>query len=310
MAVDEPDEETPPDNALFRLYERYIGEPETEAEVYLGFGLFFAGIACAVIGLALFVAGASRYGLRTDGYFALAQPGYLLGMLSVPLALLSVVVLLPTERRAQAGGLVGIAITVVASVAFLLSYPEQWFEFGTRNTLLVVGTYAVGLALLTAVTGSALVAHRLEQARATATVPAEAEAGAGAEAKQPAETVSDEQVQADIDEAMSNVEMTWGGVEKTDNRDLSFSEDYADDSADELNVEAEKTVNPGGVDSQVEGLKQLKGGDKDVATSESTVDDQTAALTELKEQKRRGEVEPAGAEPDGLAARLRAWLRD
>ncbi|RNJ26308.1 DUF7139 domain-containing protein [Halosegnis longus] len=294
--------DTPPENALLGLYERYIGEPETESEVYLGFGLFFAGVACAAIGLVLFVAGASLYGLRTAGYFALAQPGYLLGMLSVPLALLSVVVLLPTERRAQVAGLVGIAITVVASIAFLLSYPERWFEFGTQNTLLVVGTYAVGLALLAAVTGSALVAHQLERAQTTATVPDETAT------EEPEEHISDEEVQADIDAAMSDVELSWGGVEKDNNRDLSFREDYADDAGGSLNAEAETTVNPGGVDAQVEGLRQLKGGDRDVQTSESTVDDQTAALNELREQKRDDEVDPVADDSEGVVARLRSWL--
>ncbi|KAB7514339.1 DUF7139 domain-containing protein [Halosegnis rubeus] len=294
--------DTSPENALLRLYERYIGEPETESEVYLGFGLFFAGITCAALGLVLFVAGASFYGLRTAGYFALAQPGYLLGMLSVPLALLSVVVLLPTERRAQIGGLVGITVTVVASIAFLLAYPEQWFEFGTQNTLLVVGTYAVGLALLAAVTGSALVAHQLEQATVTATVPDEAATD------EPDESVSDEDVRADIDAAMSNVELSWGGVEKDSNRDLSFREDYADEAGGRLNAEAEKTVNPGGVDAQVEGLRQLKGGDRDVQTSESTVDDQTAALNELRQQKRNDEVDPVNDDAESILARLRSWL--
>lgn len=304
MTEDGSSNDAPPGDMLLRVYERYIGEPETEAEVYLGFGLFFAGITCAVIGLVLFVAGASMYGLRTDGYFALAQPGYLLGMLSPPLALLAVVVLLPTERRAKVGGLVGTAITVVAIVAFLLSYPDQWFEFGTQNTLAVVGTYAAGLTLLTAVTGSALVAHRLEQAQATVTVPDEP----GAEAEESGETVTDGQVQADIEDAMSNVDLSWGGVEKDSNRDLSLREDYADEESDGLNIEAEKTVNPGGVDSEVKGLKQLKGGEQNVATSESTVDGQTAALNELKQQKRDDEVEPVNSEPEGLVARLRSWL--
>lgn len=304
MTEDGSSNDAPPGDMLLRVYERYIGEPETEAEVYLGFGLFFAGITCAVIGLVLFVAGASVYGLRTDGYFALAQPGYLLGMLSPPLALLAVVVLLPTERRAKVGGLVGTAITVVAIVAFLLSYPDQWFEFGTQNTLAVVGTYAAGLTLLTAVTGSALVAHRLEQAQATVTVPDEP----GAEAEESGETVTDGQVQADIEDAMSNVDLSWGGVEKDSNRDLSLREDYADEESDGLNIEAEKTVNPGGVDSEVKGLKQLKGGEQNVATSESTVDGQTAALNELKQQKRDDEVEPVNSEPEGLVARLRSWL--
>ena len=37
-----------PDNVLFEWYGRYIGDPETETDVYLGFGLFFGGIALGV----------------------------------------------------------------------------------------------------------------------------------------------------------------------------------------------------------------------------------------------------------------------
>lgn len=295
-------DDDPPDNVLFDLYERYIGEPETETDVYTGFGLFFAGIACAVIGLLLFVVGAGVYGLRTDRYFTLAEPGYLLGMFSLPLALLGIVVLLPSERRARIGALVGIGITAVASVAFLLSYPERWFEFGTRNTLLVVGSYATGLALITAVTGSSLVAHRLEQARA----PAPSEIDAAEE--ESGETVTDEQVEADIEEAMSDVELTWGGVERDESTDLSLTTDYVDESIDDIDVEAETRVDPGGVDAEVQGLKQLKGGDTDVETAESTVDDQTAALAELREQKRKDEVPADVTEDPGLLARVKSWL--
>jgi hypothetical protein len=108
-----------PDNVLIRLYERYIGEPETETDVYLGFGLFFCAVGFAVLGLSLFAYGASAYGLRADGYFAVAQPAYLLGMLSMPLALLGVTVLLPNERRVEWVGAAGVAVALVAAAAFL-----------------------------------------------------------------------------------------------------------------------------------------------------------------------------------------------
>ncbi|MFB6126197.1 MAG: permease [Halolamina sp.] len=295
-----------PDDPLFGLYERYIGEPETQTEVYVGFGVFFGGLACAVLGLALFLFSAVQYGIRTPGYFALAQPGYLLGMLSVPLALLGIVVLLPTERRMTAAAGVGVAVTAAAAVAFVLSYPDRWFEFGTRNTLAVVGAYAAGLTVVTAVTGSALVAHRVERAQTTVppgAVPESAEESVGGE------TVTDEQVEADIDEAMSDVELTWGGVEREEHRDLEFTQDYADESSGEIDIEAERTVDPGGVDDEVRGLRQLKGGDSEVETSESGVDDQTAALNALKEQKREGEVEDV-ADDDGPLDRLLGRLFD
>ena len=38
-----------PDNVLFEWYERYIGDPETETDVYLGFALFFGGIFAVVL---------------------------------------------------------------------------------------------------------------------------------------------------------------------------------------------------------------------------------------------------------------------
>lgn len=291
-----------PDNVLFDWYERYIGEPETETDVYLGFGLFFGAVASAVLALVLFLVGATLYGLRTDGYFAVAQPGYLAGMLSVPLALLGVVVLLPTERRATLGAAAGTAITAVAAVAFLLFYPDQWFEFGTRNTLAVVGTYALGLAVVTAATGAALVAHQLERVRAPA--PSEIEAAG----EEPDETVTDEQIQSDIEEAMSEVDITWGGVEKTENRKLDFNPDYADESFSDVDVEADQTVRSGTVDAQVQGLQQMKGDTTNVATAESTVDDQTAALNELKRQKEEDEV-PANVDTEkGLVARFLGWV--
>ena len=291
----------PPDNALIGLYEQYIGEPETETDVYLGFGLFFCAAAFAVLGLLLFAIGAARYGLRADGYFSLAQPAYLLGMLSVPLALLAVTVLLPNERRIEWVGAAGTVVTVVAALAFLTYYPSQWFEFGTSQTLLVVGTYAVGLAVVTASTGAALVAYRLEQARAPA--PSEIEPDEDA----PEETVSEEQIQEDIDQAMSEVDLTLGGIEREEHRSLEFNADFADEGLGDVDVEPERTVSSGGVDTNVQGLQQLKSGQPPTERSESTVDDETAALNQLKKQKERDEV-PVDDPGEGPFARLLSRL--
>lgn len=291
-----------PDNVLFRVYERYIGQPETETDVYLGFGLFFAAVAFALAGLVLFVVGGAAFGIRTDAYFALAQPGYVLSMLSLPLALLAVVVLLPTASRATWAAAVGVAVTGAAAVAFLAFYPDRWFEFGTQETLLVIGTYAAGLAIVTASTGAALVAHHLARA---APAPSEIEPAA----EDHDEEVTEEQVRADIEEAMASVDLTLGGVEREEHRRLEFTSDYADEAGGQLNVEPTETVSPGGVDEQVKGLTQIAGGERAVATSESTVDDETAALNLLKEQKRQDEVPTDAPTADGgILARLRERL--
>jgi hypothetical protein len=294
-------ETDPPDNVLFSLYEQYVGEPETETEVYSGFGLFFAGVAFAVIGFLLFIIGAGTYGLREPGYFSLAQPGYLFGLLSVPLALIGVVVLLPTSRRIVTVAFAGLGLTVVAAGAFLRAYPTVWFEFGPWNTLFVVGTYAAGLAVIIATTGSALVAHRLargEEANAGTTT-----ADSGGDGRS-TESISEEEIESDIDAAMSDVEISWGGVEKTETRRLDFTADYADEASGSLDVEAEETVSTG-VDAEVEGLKQLKGGETDVETADGTVDDETAALRELKDRKQSGDLSE-DADEDGAFSRLRS----
>lgn len=267
-----------PDNVLFSVYEQYIGDPESQTEVYLGFGLFFAGVTCALLGLALFLGSVLQYGLREPGYFAIAQPAYVLGMVSAPLTLLGVVVLLPVRPRMTVAATGGVVVTAVATVVFVYSYPAQWFEFGPQNTLTVVGTYAAGLTVVTAATGSALVGHRVEQAQTTIR---EAPSGSPSEDSRPTSS----EVEADIDDAMTDVELTWGGVEKEDHHRLEFTEDFADDVSGSIDVAAERTVDPRGVDDQVEGLRQLKGSESAAETSGSGVDDQAAALTELRQQR-------------------------
>ncbi|PSQ15993.1 hypothetical protein BRD02_05410 [Halobacteriales archaeon QS_8_69_73] len=124
----------------------------------------------------------------------------------------------------------------------------------------------------------------------------------------PGETVSDEQVESDIDEAMSDVDLTLGGIEREENRQLEFNTDFADEALGTVDAEPDRTVSSGGVDENVEGLQQLTSGEPSTATSESTVDDETAALNELKQQKKRDEVPVDPAEDAGPFARLLSRL--
>jgi|AntDeeMinimDraft_5_1070356.scaffolds.fasta_scaffold02605_2 hypothetical protein len=284
--------DTLPDNKLFDLYEQYIGEPDAQTDVYLGFGLFFIGVALAVIAAVTFIGGVTAFGYREGSYFVFANVAFVAALLSLPLLLLGVDVLLPVEQKAVLASAAGVVVTIGATVAFSWYYPSQWAEFGATTMLTILGTYGVGLAVVAAATGAALVAHQLERAKPH---PSEIEA---VEEDEVEESISEEDIEQDIESAMEGVEMSWGGVEKQESKRLSFSASDSFEAAN-VDVEAETTRQTGGVDTQVSGLKALKGGDTKTATSSSTVDDQTSKLNELRQRKQQ---EEANEENDGVIA--------
>lgn len=266
--------ENTPDNVLFDVYERYIGEPETETDVYLGFGLFFVGVAFAAIALLSFVTVVGLYGYRGEsGYYSTAQIPYTFALLAAPVTMLSIVVLLPVERRAVYGAVGGSALTGVAALGFVVSYPDRWAEAGGGRMLAVMGTYAVGVSVVVAATAAALIAHQLERAGGAETEEAQDDGG---------EEITMEDVEQDIDEAMEDVDLNLGGVERSEGRNLSFSTDFSgEDMKGGAAKEPEKTVSTG-VDAQVQGLRSMKKGESKKETSSATVDDQAAALNDLK----------------------------
>jgi hypothetical protein len=228
-------------------------------------------------------------------------------MVSLPLVLMGIVVLLPVERRATGGAVVGALLSFAATGWFFTVYPQSWQEYGIEQTLQVIGLYSGGLAIVTISTATALIAQQLEQVKA----PAPSEIKVNEDEPEEEESYSEEEIRADIEQAMEGVEMTWGGVEKSDNRQLSFSGGFGGDvDRSGFDVEPDKRVESGGVDTQVTGLRQMKGGETKTATSNTTVDDQTAALQELKQQKKEDKVpDNAPTADDGLLSNLLSRLR-
>lgn len=292
--VSEDDVGELPDNVLYELYERYIGDPEEDTDVYLGFGLFFTGVGMGVLSLLLFGVsfGVLEYG--TDPYWLWSEVAYAVGMLALPATITGIVVLLPVEERAVYAAGVGAVINVIAVLWFATAYPSSWNNFGVGTTLGVVSLYALGLLLVVGSTGAALIADQLQRYQKPG--PADIQPMEEAEAEE--ETISDEQIQADIDEAMSGVDLSWGGVEKSDNRNLTFSED-PDMEGTQLAGGMAKTTRSSGVDSQLNSLKAMKGGEKKTARSQSTVDDQTQKLRELRERRKREQAEKEAAAAGG-----------
>lgn len=267
------------EDKLFDLYRRYIGEPNSDRDVYVGFGLFLCGLVLAVVALVLFVWG-TTFEAQSPPYVKWVQPAYAMGMLALPIVMLGIVVLLPSERRVLAVSVVGVGITALGVVGFLYAYPDDWNGYGADYTVEVVAVYAVGLAGLAASTGAALIAHYLDLARQIEPVQVDDDADE--------EHYSDEEIEADIDAAMEDVELSWGGVEKSDSSRLTFT----DDEFDEANVGTMGVTKTrsSGVHQQVAGLKGLKGGETKTETAPGTVDDQTQKLKELREKKRAEEL--------------------
>ncbi|AGB37499.1 DUF7139 domain-containing protein [Natronococcus occultus] len=295
--------EQPPDGYLVDLYRQYVGEPDGYTDVYAGFALFFGGIGIGVTALLLFLWG-STYEARTleSAYYDLLQPAYALGLLSLPATMLGVVVLLPSDRRTLYGAVGGAMVAVLAVAGFLYAYPRNWYFVGDVDyTVEVVTTYAVGLTGLVAATGAALVAHYLELASRAEPATAE-DADADAD-----DGLSMADIREDIDEAMASVELSWGGVEKTDTKRLEFDDDGFDDVSMDPD-EGTTTTRLSGVDEQVAGLKGLQGRETSTTASNSTVDDQTAKLTELREQ-RREERSRSDDGADGVLGRMGTRVR-
>ncbi|MFP9191962.1 permease [Natrialbaceae archaeon A-CW1-1] len=302
--------EDPADGYLFDLYRRYIGEPDDRTDIYVGFGLFLGGIGLAVIALVVFLWG-TTYDHGSSEYFNWLRPAYALGMVSLPALMLGIVVLLPSERRMRYISAGSLALTAAAAVGFVLAYPSNWL-YNDDYSILIVGTYAVGLAGVTASTGAALIAHYLDMARAVEHAAADEDED---EDEGPAYT--DAEIQSDIDAAMEGVELSWGGVEKSENKRLTFSDHDFDSENLDTNM-ATKTTRSTGVDAQVAGLKGLKGGEKKTAVSESTVDDQTQKLKALREQRQKEQAATAEASGNdggvrnplsGVLERLRALVK-
>lgn len=274
------------DGRLFEWYRAYIGEPDREVDVYLGFALFFAGIG---FGIAAFVIGAIGQVTGAGGAsadFIYREAAIATGMLALPATLSSVVVLLPVSKRAVYGAAAGSAVSLVGLGGFIWAYPYQWARPpGPTYSVQVLFIYGVGLAALLAATGGALVAYHIDRAKPR---PGDFTA----EDEETGEEITDEQIEQDIESAMEDVDLTWGGVERHEGNDLKLRTPEAGEmDLSGMDVEVER-VHSGGVDDQVAGLQTVKGGERKTARSTSTVDDQTDQLKQLREQKRTEEATP------------------
>ena len=281
----------------FELYGRYVGEPDTRTDVYAGFALFFGAITVGVCGLGVFLASAGVE--RGTGLFwNLRQVAIVLALVGLPTIMLSVVVLLPVDRRALYAAAGGLAVCLVALALFVAAYPSHWNVSGRADySAHGIAVYSGGLAIVVAATGAALVAHHLERA------------GSGAERSgEDIEEVSDERIARDIESAMSGVDLSWGGVSRRETKRLQLADPGEDvDRSGFDGVEATATRSSGdGVENAVASLRGLQGGRTKSASGGDTTE-QASALTELRERKRAEALATANPSPlERIVDRLRA----
>lgn len=286
---------------LVDLYREYIGEPDNRTDVYLGFALFFGGLGLGLVGLSLFVV---ERGILTGELFWLRQIAFGAGALGLPVILVSVVVLLPADRRAAyvAGG--GLLVTIAAIAFFISVYPNNWNHGTPDYSLQGVTLYAVGLVSVIASTGSALVGYHIERTQGVpagqAAADSETRASSGSVREDPEATES--RVEEDIESAMAETELSWGGVEKDDTGQLNITPD-AELEGETLDQSSASVHRSKSVDDQLSALQGMKGGEQRT-DSGSGVDDQASKLKELREQQRK----EAEAEPDGLVNKLRSYV--
>lgn len=265
-------------NALLAYYQRYVGDPERTVDVYLGFGLFFAGLGLAMAGIGTYIYSAT-FPPGSMSMYTVREVAGIAGAVGLPVLLSGIVVLLPVDRRTLYVAVAGTAVCLVAIGLFAWAYPYNWNVINSTDySAQGVAVYSVGIVLVIASTGVALVAHRVEQATA--------EAASDTEETAETSTVTDADVQADIDRELADAELSWGGVERAETRRLNLDTSAVDDiDRDTLSGTAtEIRTESNTVDDAVGQLKGLQGGDTETASGEST-DDQAAALRELRQQQ-------------------------
>lgn len=301
--TDRSDEEVgraPLSDVLPSIYRRYIGEPRSRRDVYLGFGVFFAGLALGAVALALFLfSGTQPTG--SDAFWQFREAALVFAMCGLPIVAASFAVLLPVGRRTLIASGIGTAVCLLGAAWLVDVYPYQWTAAG--NDVRVLSTYALGLVVLAAATGSSLVAQYVDTVSAGETERAEKADDSASEA-----AVSDEEVAADIDEALSDSSLTWGGVEQepaTERLELDMPETPDVDEEIEWATETRQTSET--VDSAVSGLRGLQGGTEEATRVESP-DDQITALTEFRNQQEGEDDIETGVNDRGFLARLWAKL--
>ncbi|ELY71268.1 DUF1508 domain-containing protein [Natronobacterium gregoryi] len=132
--------------SLYRLYERYVGEPDSGKDVY-GYWLFILGYVVGAAGIVAFVIG---YG----GSIAEERMIHISGVtasLGLVFCLFGIGLMLPVRKRGIQASVVGLVVSLVGVAMYGIVYPDNWRHRGAGYDVEVIAVYAVGIAIIAGV---------------------------------------------------------------------------------------------------------------------------------------------------------------
>ncbi|WP_436344669.1 DUF1508 domain-containing protein [Natronorubrum sp. FCH18a] len=132
---------------LFRLYEHYVGEPDSSKDVY-GYWIFIAGYLLGAAGIFTFVVG---YAGSADSYTLIRISG-ITAATGLALCLFGIVLMLPVRRIGIYASVLGVLIALGGIVFFGWAYPNNWRDLGVDYSVQVISVYTLGIGIIAGVT--------------------------------------------------------------------------------------------------------------------------------------------------------------
>jgi len=133
--------------SLFKLYEHYVGEPDSSKDVY-GYWLFIVGYIIGAAGVATFVVGYAGEG----NPYTLIRISGVTAATGLAFCLLGIVLMLPVRRRGIQVSFVGLLISLGGVGFFAWAYPYNWRQLGTDYSVEVISVYTLGIGIIAGVT--------------------------------------------------------------------------------------------------------------------------------------------------------------
>jgi hypothetical protein len=118
--------------------------------VYFGTAAFVVSLLCGIAAIGLFLGSGPGTQSTNASWLVLRELSFGLAAGSLPLFLLSLVILLPSTQLAKLLGLIGALVTGTALVLFQDAYPDRWTTLPTDQTAVVVVVYALGVFVFVA----------------------------------------------------------------------------------------------------------------------------------------------------------------
>jgi cytochrome c biogenesis protein CcdA len=131
--------------SLAEAYEENVGEVGNVRRLYLGVGLFVAGVLLVVLGILMSTTGIhAAFGLE---YWQGREIAGVLAGLGVPAVFVGIFSVLPASQRVRAAAAIGAGIAVLGVALFTNAYPYRWAGVGEGPdfTFQVVVVYFLGV---------------------------------------------------------------------------------------------------------------------------------------------------------------------